>query len=94
MIAHAILTVAIVVFQSVVAGHHHRHSLELVSVEALVIVIADAIAHAIDPPVLFFLHQQVEELEVSLVEIQGYLSDLVVQDKVHKVDQKVHEALD
>ena len=60
-------------------------------------VIADAIAHAIDPPLLFFLHQQVEELEVILVEIQGYLADLadlVVQDKVHAVDQKVHEAFD
>ena len=56
-----------------------------------------AIVHAIDPPLLFFLHQQVEELEVILVEIQGYLADLadlVVQDKVHEVDQKVHEALD
>ena len=60
-------------------------------------VIADAIVHAIDPPLLYFLHQQVEELEVILVEIQGNqadLTDLVVQDKVHEVDQKVHEALD
>ena len=80
-----------------VAGHHHHHSLELVSVEAPVMVIADAIAHAIDPPLLFFVHQQVEELEVILVEIQddlADLADLVVQDNVHKVDQKVHEALD
>ena len=54
-------------------------------------VIADTIAHAIDPPLLFSLHQQVEELEVILVEIQAYLADLadlVVQDKVHEVDQK------
>ena len=60
-------------------------------------VIADAIAHAIDPLLLFPLHQQVEELEAILVEIQGYLADqvdLVVQDKVHEVDQRVHEALD
>ena len=57
-------------------------------------VIADAIVHANDPPLLFLLHQQVEELEVILVEIQGYLADLVVQVKVHEVDQKVHEALD
>ena len=61
-------------------------------------VIADTIAHAIDPPpFMFFLHQQAEELEVILVEIHGYLADLadlVVQDKVHEDDQKVHEALD
>ena len=50
-------------------------------------VIADAIAHAIDTLLLFFLHQQVDELVVILVK-------LVVQDKVHEVDQKVHEALD
>ena len=49
------------------------------------------IAHAIDSPLLFFLHHQVEELEVILLEIQGHLADqadLVVQDKVHEVDQK------
>ena len=60
-------------------------------------VIADAIVHAIDPPLLYFLHQQVEELEVILVEIQGNqadMTDLVAQDNVHEVDQKVHEALD
>ena len=60
-------------------------------------VIAGAIVHAIDPPLLFSLHQQVEELEAILVEIRGYLADLadlVVQGKVHEVDQKVHEALD
>ena len=61
-------------------------------------VIADAIGHAIDPPLLLFLsYQQVEELEVILVGIQDSLADfadLVVQDKVHEVDQKVHEALD
>ena len=37
------------------------------------------------------------ELKVILVEIQGYLADLadlVVQDKVHDVDQKVHVALE
>ena len=60
-------------------------------------VIAGAIAHAIDPPLLFSLHQHVEELEAILVEIQGYLTDsadLVFLEKVHEVDQKVHEALD
>ena len=57
-------------------------------------VIVDAIAHAVDPPLLFSHHQHVEELEVIVVEIHGYLSDLVVQDKVHEVDQKVQEALD
>ena len=56
-------------------------------------MIANAICHAIDPPLLFFLHQQVEELEVILAKIQAYLAD-VVQDKVLEVDQKVHEALD
>ena len=34
-------------------------------------------------------HQQVEELEAILVEIQ-----VLVQDEVHEVDQKVHEAFD
>ena len=51
-------------------------------------VIAGAIARAIDPPLLFSLHQQVEELEVILVKIQACLADLVVQDRVHEVDQK------
>ena len=57
-------------------------------------VIADAIAHAIDPPLLFSLQLQVLELEAILVEIQGHLADLADQDKVHDADQKVHEALD
>ena len=57
-------------------------------------VIEDAIVQAIDPLLSFFLHQQVEELEVILVEIQGYLAGLACQDKVHEVDQKVQEALD
>ena len=60
-------------------------------------VIADAVVNAIDPPLSFFLYQQVEKLEVVLVEIKGCLADLadlVVQDKVHEVDQKAHEALD
>ena len=79
------------------AGHHHHHSVECEQVEDLVIVIAGAIAHAIDPTFLFSLHQQVEELEAIMVEIQCYLADqadLVVQDKVHEIDQRVHEALD
>ena len=88
VIAHAIWTVA-VVFQSVVGGHHHHQ------VEDLVMVIAGASAHAIDPPLSFSLHQQVEE--PILIEIQDHLADqadLVFQDKVHQVDQKVHEAMD
>ena len=55
-------------------------------------VIADAIAHAIDPTNLFSLHQQVVELEATMVEIQGCLADqadLVVQEKVHEaLDEK------
>ena len=42
----------------------------------------------------YSLHQQVEELEAILVEIQDYLADLMVQNKVHEVIKKVHEALD
>ena len=50
--------------------------MECEKVEDLKMVIADAIAHATDPPLLFFLHQQVEELVAILVEIiQGYLAD-------------------
>ena len=81
-IAHAVKTVA-VIFKSVVAGHHHHHSLEREQVGDQVTVIAD-------PPFLLSLHQQVEELEAILVEIQGYLADqadAVVQDEVHDVDQ-------
>ena len=71
MIAHAIWTVA-VVFQSVVAGHHHRHSLELVSVDALVIEIVVVIAHSVHfRLVLFLSHQQVEEMGAILVVVQG-----------------------
>ena len=55
-------------------------------------MIADAIAHAIDPPLLLLL--LLEEQEVILVEIQGYLADLVVQDKLHEFGQQVHEASD
>ena len=60
-------------------------------------VIADAIAHAIDPPLLFSLYRQLEELEAILVEIQVYLADqadLADQDKVNEVGRKVFEALD
>ena len=42
---HAIWTVA-VVSHPVVTDHHHRHSLELVSVEAVVFEIVVVIAHA------------------------------------------------
>ena len=52
-------------------------------------VIVDAIAHAIDPPLLFSIHQQMEELE-AILENCGYLADLadLVEEKVHEVDQK------
>ena len=57
---HAMWTVA-VVSHPVVTGHHHRHSLELVSVEAPVIEIVVVIAHAIHfQLLLFFSHQQVQ----------------------------------
>ena len=71
----------VVVFQSVVADHHHHHSLECEPDVALVMKIADVVAHAIDPPLLFSLHRQAEELEVILVEIQGNLADVVDQDE-------------
>ena len=59
---HAIWTV-VVVSHPVVSDHHHRHSLELVFVEAPVTEIVVVIAHAIHVQLLLFLsHQQVEEL--------------------------------
>ena len=53
--------------------------------------IAGAIAHALDPPLLFSPNQQVAKLEAILVEIQGYLAE---QEKVHEEVQEVHEASD
>ena len=53
-------------------------------------LIADAIAHAIDPPLLFSLHQQVEELEAILVEIQGYLSHLAGRKGTSGSSKKVN----
>ena len=35
-----------------------------------------------------------QELEAILVEMHANLADRVVQDKVHEVDEKAHEALD
>ena len=59
---HAIWTV-VVVSHPVVTNHHHRHSLELVSVEAPAIEIVVVIAHAIHVQLLLVVsHQQVEEL--------------------------------
>ena len=64
---HAIWTVA-VVSHPVVTDHHRHHSLELVSVEALVMEIAVVIAHAMHFPLLLFLsHQQVEKLGAIVV---------------------------
>ena len=63
---HAIWTV-VVVSHPVVTDHHHRHSLELVSVEAPVIEIVVVIAHAMHFQLLLVLsHQQVEELGAIL----------------------------
>ena len=69
---------------------HLRHSLQTEYVEAPIMVIADVIDHTIDPKISLSLHQQVEELEAILVEIQ---EDLSVQ-VVHEVVQEVHEAMD
>ena len=58
--------------------HHHRHSLELVSVVAPVIENVAVIAHATHVQLFLFLsHQQVEELGAILVVVQA---DLDVQD--------------
>ena len=71
-----IWTVAVVP-HPVVTDHHHRHPLELVSVEAPVIEIAVVIAHTIHFQLLLFLfHQQVEELGA----IQVVQVDLAVQE--------------
>ena len=71
---HAIWTV-VVVSHPVVTDHHHRHSLELVSVEAPVIEIVVVIAHAIHFQLLLILsHQQVEQLGAILVVVQVNLA--------------------
>ena len=71
---HAIWTVA-TVSHPVVTDHHHRHSLGLVSFEAPVIEIVAVIAHAIHVQLLlFFPHQQVEELGTILVVVQVNLA--------------------
>ena len=54
---HAIWTVA-VVSHPMVTDHHHCHSLELVSVVALVIGIVVVIAHVIHLQLLFFFSHQ------------------------------------
>ena len=83
---HPIWTVAVV--SHPVMTDHHRHSLELVSVEAPVIEIVVVIAHAIHVQLLLFLfHQQVEELGAILVVVQG---NLAVQD-VQEVQEVVQE---
>ena len=76
---HAIWTV-VVVSHPVVTNHHHRHSLELVSVEAPAIEIVVVIAHAIHVQLLLFIsHQQVEELGAILLVVQV---NLAVQEGV------------
>ena len=71
VVDHAIWTVA-VVSHPVVTDHHHRHSLELVSVDALVIEIVVVIAHSMHFQLLLFLsHQQVEEMGAILVVVKG-----------------------
>ena len=74
---HAIWTV-VVVSHPVVTDHHHRHSLELVLVEAPAIEIADVIAHAMHFR-LSLSHQQVKEQGAILVEVRA---DLAVQKVV------------
>ena len=86
---HAIWTV-VVVSHPVVTDHHHRHTLELVSVEAPVIEIVVVIAHAIHFRLLLFLSQQwVEELGPILVVVQV---NLAVQEapEVCQEDQEEH----
>ena len=69
---HAIWTV---VSHPVVTDHHHRHSLELVSVEVPVIDIVVVIAHATHFQLLLFLsYPQVEELGAILVVVQVNLA--------------------
>ena len=61
--------------------HHHRHSLELFSVEAPVIEIVVVIALAIHFQLLLFLsHQQGEELGANLVVVQVNLAVQEVQE--------------
>ena len=74
-----------------VTDHHHRHSLELVLVEAPAIEIVVVIAHAIHFQLLLFLfHQQVEELGAILVVVQV---NLAVQEapEVCQEDQEEHQ---
>ena len=72
-------TVAVVP-HPVVTDHHHRHTLELVSVEAPVIEIVVVIAHATHFQLLLFLsHQQVEELGATLMVVQVNLAVQEVQ---------------
>ena len=69
-----------------VADHHHlrHHSLDLELVEAREVKVADAIAHAMyfEFP-LFLNHQQVMELEATLVVVQV----VVAVQEVHKVPE-------
>ena len=87
---HAIWTVA-AVSHPVVTDHHHRHSLELVSVEAPVIEIVVVVAHAMHFQFLLFLsHQRLEELGANLVAVQA---NLEVQEapEVCQEDQEEHQ---
>ena len=89
---HAIWTVAVV--SHPVVTDHHRHSLELVSVEAPVIQIVVAIAHAKHVQLLLFRsHQQVEEVGTILVVVQSNLAVQEVQEapEVCQEDQEEHQ---
>ena len=69
----------VVVSHLVVTDHHHRHSLEFVSVEAPVIEIVVVMAHAMHFQLLLFLsQQQVEELGAILVVVK---LNLAVQEE-------------
>ena len=86
---HAIWTVA-VVSRPVVTDHHHRHSLELVSVEVPVKEIVVVIAHTIHGQLLLFLSHQLEEVGAILVVVQV---NLAVQEapEVCQEDQEDHQ---
>ena len=91
LLAHAIWTVAIV-SHAVVPDHHRHHSSGMEQVEAPVVEIADAIAHAMYFRLsLFFLyHQTVKVLEAILAKVQADVAVQEVQDvpEVHKVQEE------
>ena len=89
---HALRT-GVVVTHPVVTDRHHRHSMELVFVEAEVIEIVVVIAHTIHFQLLLFLsHQQVEELGAIPVVVKVNLAVQNVQEapEVCQEDQEEH----